>query len=283
MRWLRPLLFGFVLGLLLLPAASAPVVSVVCLAGCSSSPGTINNANSGQATSATNTSTVAWTYGYNGATWDALQVDASKYLKVNCASGCAGGSFNNNADNVATSATNGQSAAWNYLWDGAAWDRAPGNATDGTLVNLGANNDVTASQTGTWTVQPGNTANTTPWLVQSVPGASNGLTKFNLTAAASTNATSVKAGAGTLYHIEGFGVSATQAWVTFYNTAGVPVCGTGIVYQTIIPGVATGAGAVIDIAQGLDFSTGIGICVTTGIAGSGAVAANTFVVNLGYK
>jgi len=42
---------------------------------------------------------------------------------------------------------------------------APGDATNGLLVDLGANNDVAASQAGTWTVQPGNTANTTPWLV----------------------------------------------------------------------------------------------------------------------
>lgn len=28
-------------------------------------------------------------------------------------------------------------------WDGSGWDRGPGNATDGLLVNLGANNDVT--------------------------------------------------------------------------------------------------------------------------------------------
>lgn len=33
--------------------------------------------------------------------------------------------------------------AFGMLWDGATWDRAPGNATDGMLVNLGANNDVT--------------------------------------------------------------------------------------------------------------------------------------------
>lgn len=63
-------------------------------------------------------------------------------LDVNCVVGCAGGTFNNNADNVATSATNGQSAAWLYGWDGATWDRVPANSTDGVLVDLGANNDV---------------------------------------------------------------------------------------------------------------------------------------------
>lgn len=30
-------------------------------------------------------------------------------------------------------------------WDGATWDRSPGNSTDGLLVNLGANNDVTVT------------------------------------------------------------------------------------------------------------------------------------------
>lgn len=33
----------------------------------------------------------------------------------------------------------------NLLWDGANWDRAPGNQTDGQLVNLGVNNDVTVT------------------------------------------------------------------------------------------------------------------------------------------
>lgn len=37
--------------------------------------------------------------------------------------------------------------AFNMVWDGATWDRAPGTAADGLLVNLGANNDVTFSPT----------------------------------------------------------------------------------------------------------------------------------------
>ena len=51
-----------------------------------------------------------------------------------------------------------------HWFDGTTWDRAIGNSVDGLKVNLGVDNDVTASQTGTWTVQPGNTPNTTPWL-----------------------------------------------------------------------------------------------------------------------
>lgn len=33
------------------------------------------------------------------------------------------------------------------VYDGSTWDRAPGNSTDGVLVNLGANNDVTVNNT----------------------------------------------------------------------------------------------------------------------------------------
>lgn len=111
-----------------------------------------------------------------------------------------------------------------------------------------------------------------------------GLTKYTLTAANSTNATNIKASAGKLYHITGYNNSATLAWISFYNTAETPTCGTGIVWQTMIPANSTsGSGAIDDIPAGLDFSTGIGICVTTGIAGTGSVAASTYVVNLGYK
>lgn len=35
--------------------------------------------------------------------------------------------------------------SFGMLWDSATWDRAPGTAADGALVNLGANNDVTVT------------------------------------------------------------------------------------------------------------------------------------------
>jgi hypothetical protein len=43
--------------------------------------------------------------------------------------------------------------ALNMVYDGATWDRARGDSTDGALVNLGANNDVTV--TGTVTANAG--------------------------------------------------------------------------------------------------------------------------------
>ncbi len=68
-------------------------------------------------------------------------------------------------DNFANPTTTG-TLGFNMLWDGATWDRAPGNSTDGTLVNLGANNDVTVTGTvtanagtGTFTVGQATAAN----------------------------------------------------------------------------------------------------------------------------
>lgn len=72
----------------------------------------------------------------SGANMTNLTADGSNNLNVNCASGCSGGSFNNNSDNVATSAANGQAAAWNYVWDGSAWDRLYGDSTNGVFANI---------------------------------------------------------------------------------------------------------------------------------------------------
>lgn len=52
------------------------------IAGSFSAAGTTSNATSGVATSSTNTPNVAYNYGFNGTTWDQLQVDTNKNLKV---------------------------------------------------------------------------------------------------------------------------------------------------------------------------------------------------------
>lgn len=49
--------------------------------------GLISNSASAVATSANNQASNAWLYGFNGTTWDQLQVDASKFLKVNVSAG----------------------------------------------------------------------------------------------------------------------------------------------------------------------------------------------------
>lgn len=61
------------------------------ITGALSIAGTTSNASSGVATSSTNLPTVSYNYGFNGTTWDQLQVDGSKNLKVNVVAGGAGG------------------------------------------------------------------------------------------------------------------------------------------------------------------------------------------------
>ncbi len=58
--------------------------------------------------------------------------------------------------------TTGILSAHNRLWDGSAYDRAPGNSTDGALVNLGSNNDI--SVVGNVTVEQGDD----PWVTSNV-------------------------------------------------------------------------------------------------------------------
>ena len=51
------------------------------------------------------------------------------------------------ADDLANSLDTLRVSAFGYVYDGATWDRARGDATNGMLVNLGANNDVTVTGT----------------------------------------------------------------------------------------------------------------------------------------
>lgn len=437
--------------------------------------------------------TANYVAGNKGGLLTGITLDASSYLNVNCQTGCSGGTFNNNADNVATSATNGQAAAWLYGWDGAAWDRLPGTSTAGltvsgagtagsaaagvvtvqgvasmtpvqvsqatasnlnatvvgtgtfvtqSVVTQGTASNLNAAVVGTGTAgsaaggvltvqgvasmtalagnitqiggnalvaddaasgtafilpvggkynatlptyadgdrtqwQSGtrgalnvtlfspdsaggigvtssfaddstNSANRIPvqnygmifdgttWdriyqvansmnstgtgiqavgqmgqcddtsptaltensfgnarvdcathaqLTTAVPSATaGGTTLYTLTLAASTNATNVKASAGQVYSISGYNMSsATPVWISVYNNAGAPTCGTAIIQQFLIPGSTTGAGFVHDFAAPKGFSSGIAFCATTGIAGTGNPAASTYVLNIDYK
>jgi hypothetical protein len=78
-------------------------LNVNCTVGCSG--GTASNASSGVAVTSTNGTTNAWMYAYNGTTWDQLQDDGSKNLKVNLATAIPVGS------NVIGAVT--ESGTWN--------------------------------------------------------------------------------------------------------------------------------------------------------------------------
>jgi len=140
-----------------------------------------------------------------------------------------------------------------------------------------------AAQSGTWTVQPGNTANTTPWLVSRQPATSGGTSISRTVAAASTNATNVKSSAGQVYQIIASNVSASARFVHLYNTSGSPTCNASIIATFIVPGQTTGAGTNIQLDPGVAFGTGIGFCITSANDGTGSVSAGDVVLNVVYK
>lgn len=149
------------------------------------------------------------------------------------------------------------------------------------------NATLAVTQSGTWTVQPGNTPNTTPWLVTQIPAASGGLSLSRTLSAATTNATSVKASAGQLYGFILTNTNAAVRYVKLYNKASAPTVGTDTPVMTLaVPGNAAGAGMIAaEFTSGIAFGTGIAFAITTGVtdADVGAVAANEIIVHLMYK
>lgn len=140
------------------------------------------------------------------------------------------------------------------------------------------------AQSGTWTMQPGNTANTTPWLVTTRPAATGStLAKHRLIAAATTNATSVKASAGQVYTIHVYNVSAAVKFLKLYNKATAPTVGTDTPVET--HAIPAANWVRIDYTNhGNPFATGIGYALTGGGADSDttALAAGDVVLNMLY-
>lgn len=94
-----------------------------------------------------------------------------------------------------------------------------------------------------------------------------GCTPSGLTTAASTNATSVKASAGTFCGGIAINTTATVYYLRLYNLAAAPTCSsaTGFVTTIPIPASATGAGTLLSFGTyGAAFTTGIAYCVTGG-------------------
>lgn len=102
---------------------------------------------------------------YDGVAWDMLRGDATNGILVNL--GANNGVTVTGTVTVDTELPNAAALSDNFanptapavgsflmLWDGSTWDRGKGDSTDGLLVNLGANNDVTV--TGTVTVSATN-------------------------------------------------------------------------------------------------------------------------------
>lgn len=123
--------------------------------------------------------------------------------------------------------------------------------------------------------------------VQTSATSTGGYTPGKLVSAATTNATVIKASAGTLGHISASNVNAAARYLKFYNKATTPTVGTDVPVLTyIIPGNTAGAGTNIPLPpQGINFSTGISFAITTEAtdAGSTGVAVSEIVINYGFN
>lgn len=277
---------------------------VNCGAGCSAGATTPTDAFANPTTAALNmVFPVAW----NGATWDRLQADGSKFLKVNCATGCAGGATTP-SDAFANPTTAGLQMTFNTAWNGATWDRLQadgsknlkvlingaiaaggntiGNVNPGTATNWGVYVEDAAETAGGNLMMLGSVRRDTPTTSsnasgdnstintssvgavysQNIAGPAGGATPCYITSAASTNATSCKGSAGTLYTVSAVNTTATLYYLRLYNTAAAPTCSsaTGFIESIPVPAATTGAGYVRDVSVGDAYGTGIGFCLTGG-------------------
>jgi hypothetical protein len=117
--------------------------------------------------------------------------------------------------------------------------------------------------------------------------ATGGYTPGKLVSAATTNATVIKASAGTIGYLTASSVNAAARYLKIYDKATSPTVGTDVPIHTfIIPGNTAGAGTNILLPpQGILCSNGISFALTTEStdAGTTAVAASEIVINYGTK
>lgn len=272
---------------------------VNCAVGCAG--GTTSNATSGVATSSTNGANNAWTYGFNGTTWDQLQVDASKFLKVTVSAALpAGAALLGKAgiDQTTPGTTNAvslaQIGATTVLTGAGASGAGAQRVTQSQdTTTLAGSAPGTAGTPSANVVSVQGEASMTPVQVTQVPATAGGLTQTTVLVPANTTSVALKASAGQLYHIHAYSVSATSApaYLKLYNTAqGSVTCGTTntVVAHHIIPSNGGSAGTVLDWAEpnGIPYSTAITYCVTldfADVAGPTSPAASTYAITFSWK
>jgi hypothetical protein len=137
------------------------------------------------------------------------------------------------------------------------------------------------------TVQPGNTANTTPWLVTDTPATSGGLVQSGGIMPATPAKTVAKGSAGQIYSITCFNLLASPVFLKVWNnvTGSVTLGTTACDFQFMIPGNAGGAGFVVNIDKAIAMSTGIIFAVTNLISTTDntAITTNSVIVNMFTK
>lgn len=111
-----------------------------------------------------------------------------------------------------------------------------------------------------------------------------GCTPAKTLSAASTNATSVKGSAGTLCKMVTINTTATLYYLKTYNTSSAPTCNSDTVVATY-PIPPSNGGVAVPIGPfGEAYTTGIGFCLTAGIADNdNANAATGVAISYSFK
>lgn len=218
-----------------------------------------------------------------------LQVDNAGNLLVNIKTGASSGAV------AQGSATSGQTGG---LTQCAATSAAPTYTTATTNpVNCDTAGNVRVNVTNTNANGSATSANSSPVVIASdqaavtvkaAAAATGGASTASEIVPANTTAVVVKSGAGTLYGVQVYNINAAPLYLKFYNATSA-TCGSGTpVKRLMIPAASTaanGAGSNVSFGtSGVNFSTGLTYCVTTGIADtdtSAPTAANTL-VNVDY-
>lgn len=134
-----------------------------------------------------------------------------------------------------------------------------------------ASGTVAATQSGTWTVQPGNTANTTAWKVDGssvtqpisgtvtlTPPTAASATVINVDSTAYEASHVISGSAATLLGCVGYNSKTSTQYILFFNSASVPVDGTAPTVAAIAVG-ASSSFAIDFGVYGRPFSTGIAV------------------------
>jgi hypothetical protein len=142
------------------------------------------------------------------------------------------------------------------------------------------------TQSGTWTVQPGNTANTTPWLVTLQPTTSGGSSTYsgNVTTAGSgagTGGVAVDASPGQVYGYAVYNGNSTVCYLGLYDQTQA-LTNLGTTTPKLAIGIPANGGANLALPNGIPFATAITVSATTTRAGSTGCSTGLD-INIWYK
>lgn len=175
---------------------------------------------------------------------------------------------------------------------GCAYNASPPTLTDGlggwTQCDATGNLRITgtvatsgttaATQSGTWTVQPGNTANTTPWLFTPIPSTTLGGLTSSQTPAAATNV--AVSGAHNLFGIQVTTTGSAGRAMLFDATA-LPA--NGAVTPKKCWSLAASTTTAISWNTPITNATGITVGFSTGADCYTLTAANAEFIGVDYK